>query len=120
VAQVYAENDASAFKRSRVRLPDGSTGLRVVRPVFRRLLDDLAAGVIGRDGRLRPRPDRPRSTRPRRPHRRHRGAQDPDADRQGGIDLSTDSGITMSRIMVGIANKSSRDTSRASHANTSS
>ena len=36
----------------------------------------------------------------------------PTAAVTGSLDLSTDSGITMARIMVAIANKSSRDTAR--------
>ena len=112
VADIYTENDTSAFKRRTVRLPDGSTGLRVVRPVFRRLLDDLATGavtaLIGYDlDRIARDP---------------RDLEDlidvvetgkiPTRTVTGGTDLSTDSGITMARIMVGIANKSSRDTAR--------
>lgn len=112
VAETYTENDTSAFKRRRVRLPDGSTALRVVRPAFRRLLDDLGSGavtaLIGYD--------------------LDRVARDPrdledliDAVEQtkaparsvtGSLDLSTDSGVTMARVMVAIANQSSRDTAR--------
>lgn len=112
VADVYIENDTSAFKRRKVRLPDGTTALRVVRPVFRRLLDDLASGavnaLIGYDlDRIARDP---------------RDLEDlidvveagyvPTRTVTGGTDLSTDGGITMARVMVGIANKSSRDTAR--------
>lgn len=112
IVEVYPENDTSAFKRRRVELPDGTVGLRVIRPAFRKLLDDLAAGTInalvGYD--------------------LDRVARDPrdledliDVVEQhkiptdavtGSLDLSTDAGITMARIMVAVANKSSRDTSR--------
>jgi site-specific DNA recombinase len=52
VGEVIVENDmsggkpkpASAFKRRKVVLPDGSTGWRVIRPGFRRLLDGLRTG----------------------------------------------------------------------------
>src|SRR5947209_19030458 len=54
VFKVIIENDidrkngkarnASAFKRRKVTLPDGSVVLRVVRPGFREMLDHLRAG----------------------------------------------------------------------------
>lgn len=37
---------ASAFKRRKIRLPNGRTELRTVRPGFRSLLDDLTAGPV--------------------------------------------------------------------------
>lgn len=112
VVRVYVENDTSAFKRKKIRLPDGSMGMRVVRPEFRRAVDDLASqaigGLIGYD--------------------LDRVARDPryledliDAVEltnaftksvTGSLDLSSDAGITMARVMVAIANKSSRDSSR--------
>lgn len=112
VARVYVENDTSAFKRQKVRLADGSTAMRVVRPQFRAMLTDLASGtcdaVIAYD--------------------LDRAARDPrdledlvDVVEQftiptrsvtGSLDLSNDSGVTMARVMVAMANKSSRDTSR--------
>ncbi|MGW7383574.1 hypothetical protein [Streptomyces sp. NPDC054794] len=36
----YMEPDTSAWKRRRVRLPDGSIGYRVVRPVYEGALED--------------------------------------------------------------------------------
>lgn len=112
IVRVYVENDTSAFKRKKIRLPDGSMGMRVVRPEFRRAINDLASeaigGLIGYD--------------------LDRVARDPrdledliDAVEltnamtksvTGSLDLSTDAGITMARVMVAIANKSSRDSSR--------
>ncbi|MBB4689791.1 recombinase family protein [Amycolatopsis jiangsuensis] len=112
IVAVYTENDTSAFKRRKVRLPDGSTGLRVMRPEFRRLIDDLTSrailGVVAYD--------------------LDRVARDPrdledliDAVEMtqaltrsvtGSLDLSTDAGVTMARVMVAVANKSSRDTAR--------
>jgi hypothetical protein len=54
IGRVVIENDctpdgtrsmsASAFKQRKVLLPDGTTGLRVVRPGFRSILDDLTSG----------------------------------------------------------------------------
>lgn len=37
---------ASAFKRRKIRLPDGRVELRTVRPGFRSMLDDLTAGTV--------------------------------------------------------------------------
>ena len=38
---------ASAWKRRKVRLPNGQWALRTIRPGFRSMLDDLAAGTVG-------------------------------------------------------------------------
>jgi len=58
VHRVIVENDltpgngngrskpASAFKRTRIRLPSGQVALRTVRPGFRAMLDDLADGAV--------------------------------------------------------------------------
>lgn len=45
-ARVYRENDTSAFKKRKIVRPDGSVDWVVIRPKFRRLLADLASGVI--------------------------------------------------------------------------
>ncbi|MFC6064117.1 recombinase family protein [Streptomyces ochraceiscleroticus] len=45
-AKVYRENDTSAFKKRKVIRPDGTIDWIVLRPEFRQLLADLAAGVI--------------------------------------------------------------------------
>lgn len=112
VAHVYIENDTSAYQRKRVTLPDGSKGLRVVRPQFRALLDDLSTSRVGavivydldrvaRDVRdLEDLIDCVESS----------GAQARAVT--GSLDLSNDSGVTMARILVVMAAKSSRDTSR--------
>jgi site-specific DNA recombinase len=112
VGEVYVENDTSAYKRKTVRLPDGSTALRVVRPAFRQMLDALACGaldaVVGYDlDRIARDP---------------RDLEDlidvveshkiPTRAVTGSLDLGNDAGITMARVMVAIANKSSRDSSR--------
>ena len=112
VTEVYRENDVSAFRRRVVTLPDGSRASRVVRPEFRRMLCDLADGLIGavtgydldrvaRDPRdLEDLIDVCEATgRPAR-------------SVTGNLDLSHDGGITMARIAVAVANQSSRDTSR--------
>jgi DNA invertase Pin-like site-specific DNA recombinase len=58
VHRVIVENDltpgngngrsrpASAFRRKKIRLPNGQVALRTVRPGFRSMLDDLADGIV--------------------------------------------------------------------------
>jgi site-specific DNA recombinase len=105
VAEVYVDNDLSAFKTN------------VVRPAFERMLLDLADGKI--DGivaydldrfarqpvdlerAIRIYDDREKAGRPAR-----------FATVQGDIDLQSADGRTMARVMVAFANKSSMDTSR--------
>lgn len=126
VVRVVVENDehktrdgkvrnASAFKRRKITLPDGSTVLRVFRPGFRKILDEFNAGranaLIAED--------------------LDRAMRDP-RDLEDFIDIAaehkinarsesgsltftdggTDSEVTMARIMVTVANKSSRDNQR--------
>ncbi len=108
---LYVENDTSAFKRRRVRLPSGEVAMRVDRPVFRRLLEDLAGGLI--DGLAA--------------YDLDRVARDPRdmedlidvCERYGrptasctGMDLSTDTGILTARNAVNYANQASRASSR--------
>lgn len=112
VAAVIVENDTSAFKRRRVTLPDGTRALRVVRPGFRRVLDMLGSGEV--NGLIAYDLDRtcrdPRDledlidvVEERRCHV---------SSVTGSLRLSNDADVTMARVMVAIANKSSRDTSR--------
>lgn len=114
IAEVVIENDTSAYKRRMIKLPDGSTGLRTVRPGFRAVLDKLTSGE--RDGLLAYDLDRtardPRDledlidvVESRRPHI-------PVESVSGSLRLANDADITMARVMVAIANKSSRDTAR--------
>jgi len=112
VGQVYIENDTSAYKRRTIRLPDGSTALRVVRPAFRQMLDDLASGAC----------DALAGYDLDRVARDPRDLEDlidvvesrsiPTRAVTGSLDLSSDAGVTMARVMVAVANKSSRDTAR--------
>ncbi|WP_327069240.1 recombinase family protein [Kitasatospora sp. NBC_01302] len=112
IGEVVVENDTSAFKRRKVKLPDGTTGLRVVRPGFRRVLELLSSGQA--DGLLAYDLDRVA--------RDPRDLEDlidvieqtkiPVESVTGSLRLSNDADITMARVMVAIANKSSRDTSR--------
>lgn len=112
IAQVIVENDVSAFKRRKITLPDGTTALRVYRPGLRESLQLLASGE--RDGLLVY--DLDRYTRD------PRDLEDlidlveqkrvPVRSVTGSLRLDTDADITMARVMVAVANKSSRDTSR--------
>ena len=112
VTEVYVENDTSAYQRRIVTLPDGTRARRVIRPEYRRMLDDLTSGKINalvaydldrvaRDPRdLEDLIDVVESRRVLT------------ASVTGNLDLSTNDGVFMARMMVNVANKSSRDTSR--------
>ncbi|CCH34995.1 recombinase family protein [Actinosynnema sp. NPDC047251] len=114
----YVEPDTSAWKRKRVQMPDGSWAYRVVRPIFEGALDDLKRGKTP-DGR----PldglvvyDIDRLTRDNRHLEdaievvEHFGR--PILDITGTLDLLTDNGRTVARIVVATTNKQSADTSR--------
>lgn len=124
VARVIIENDempggarksASAFKRRRIVLPDGRIVVRVYRPGFRSILDDLTQGrahvVLAED--------LDRAMRDPRDLedlidvcQEYRSTAD---SLSGSLRLTeggTDAEITNARIMVAIANKASRDTAR--------
>lgn len=122
VNRVVIENDlmngsksASAFKRRKIRLADGSTVMRVWRPGFRSMLNDLATGeanaILAEDLD--------------RTMRDPRDAQDLiDAIRDcrgnahslsGSLSLTdggTDAEILMTEVMVSVGRKSSADTAR--------
>jgi DNA invertase Pin-like site-specific DNA recombinase len=114
----YEEPDTSAYKRRRVTLPDGRTVYRVVRPVFERALDDLRRGLTpdGQplDGLIVY--DIDRLTRDNRHLEdcievvEHFGR--PIIDITGTLDLLTDNGRTVARIVVATNNKQSADTAR--------
>ncbi len=112
VAQVYKENDTSAFKRRQVDLPGGGRGLRVIRPEFRRMLDDLHERRI--DGFITYDLDRvardPRDLEDLIDLKEERACQVKSVT--GSLRLDSDADVTMARVMVAVANKSSRDTSR--------
>lgn len=110
--KVYVENDTSAFKRKIVLGHDGRTVLRTRRPGLREALDDLGSGAIKglvvydldrytRDPRdLEDLIDVTESTKY------------PVRSVTGSLRLDTDADVTMARVMVAMANKSSRDTAR--------
>jgi site-specific DNA recombinase len=114
----YEEADTSAYKRKRVRLPDGRTVYRVVRPVFESALEDLKRGRTPDGQRLDGLIvyDIDRLTRD------NRHLEDaievvqhfnrPILDITGTLDLLTDNGRTVARIVVATNNKQSADTAR--------
>jgi site-specific DNA recombinase len=114
----YEEPDTSAFKKRRVTLPDGRRGYRVIRPVFADALNDLRKGVSPDGDRLDGLIvyDVDRLTRDNRDLEdaieivQHFGR--PILDYTGTLDLLTDNGRTVARILVATANKQSADTAR--------
>jgi DNA invertase Pin-like site-specific DNA recombinase len=123
VLSVVIENDlmpggkksASAFKRRKVTLPDGTTAMRVLRPGYRSILDAMAAGraeaILAEDLDRTMRDPRDLEDLIDVVESRKLYADSLSASLRltaGG----TDSEITMARLLVAVANKSSRDTSR--------
>jgi len=112
IVKWYPENDTTAFKKKRIRLPNGRSVWRVIRPEFRQMLEDYEDGVI--DGVIFYDIDRLA--------RQPRDLEDlidlvehykrPVATVTGEIDLRTSGGRAMARVLVAMANKSSEDTSR--------
>ncbi len=123
VGEVIVENDmtggkpkpASAYKRRKVVLPDGSTAWRVIRPGFRKLLDRLrnrksqAVLAVDLDRTVRD----PRDLEDLIDIVQETGANA--RSLSGSLrftDGGTDAEITLARVMVTMANKASRDTAR--------
>ncbi|WP_369255580.1 recombinase family protein [Streptomyces sp. R35] len=114
----YTQPDTSAWKRKRVRLPDGSLGYCVVRPVFEGALEDLKRGKAPNGERIDGLIvyDIDRLTRDPRHledaidtvEHYHR----PIIHITGTLDLLTDNGRAMARVVVAMANKQSADTAR--------
>jgi DNA invertase Pin-like site-specific DNA recombinase len=112
VVEWYPENDTSAYKKRRIRLPNGRSVWRVYRPEFRRMLADYEDGKI--DGIIFYDIDRLA--------RQPRDLEDlidlveyykrPVETVTGNIDLRTSNGRAMARVLVAMANKSSEDTAR--------
>jgi site-specific DNA recombinase len=112
LAEWYPENDTTAFRKKRIRLPNGRSVWRVDRPEFRRMLADYEDGKI--DGIIFYDIDRLA--------RQPRDLEDlidlaefykrPVETVTGSIDLRTSNGRAMARVLVAMANKSSEDTSR--------
>ncbi|MEW2254976.1 recombinase family protein [Streptomyces sp. NPDC047869] len=114
IAKVIPEDDTSAFKRRRIKLPDGTTALRTVRPGFRAALDGLASGEY--DGLIADDLDRvardPRDLEDLIDVVESRRPRIPVESVTGSLRLANDADTTMARIMCAVANKSSRDTAR--------
>ncbi|MBL7488387.1 recombinase family protein [Frankia sp. AgB1.9] len=114
----YDEPNSSAWKKRKVKLPDGTVGYRVIRPIFDGVLEDLKRGLTPNGKRLDGLvvADFDRLTR----DQRHlEDAIDvvmqfgrPIIDITGTLDLLTDSGRDMARIMVTIKSRQSADTSK--------
>jgi DNA invertase Pin-like site-specific DNA recombinase len=112
IVKWYEDNDTTAFKKKRIRLPNGRSVWRVIRPEFREMLADYEDGKI--DGVIFYDLDRLA--------RQPRDLEDlidlaeyykrPVATVTGELDLRTSNGRTMARVLVAMANKSSEDTSR--------
>ncbi|WP_329276943.1 recombinase family protein [Streptomyces sp. NBC_01451] len=114
IARVIPEDDTSAFKRRKIKLPDGTTALRTVRPGFRAALDSLASGEY--DGLIADDLDRvardPRDLEDLIDVVESRRPRIPVESVTGSLRLANDADITVARIMCAVANKSSRDTAR--------
>src|SRR3954452_11158457 len=114
VGPVIVENDTSAYKRGKVALPNGRHELRLLRPGFRQLLDLIVVGHV--DGMIAY--DLDRTARDVRDLEdlidavEQRTPRLPVESVTGSLRLANDSDVTMARVMVAIANKSSRDTAR--------
>lgn len=122
VNRVVIENDlmngsksASAFKRRKIRLADGSTVMRVWRPGFRSMLEDLATGqanaILAED--------LDRTMRDPRDAQdlidTIRGCRGNAHSLSGSLSLTdggTDAEILMTEVMVSVGRKSSADTAR--------
>ncbi|MCX4665600.1 recombinase family protein [Streptomyces sp. NBC_01381] len=112
VGKIYPENDTSAYKRKRIELPDGRHVWRVIRPEFRQMLKDYQDGAI--DGiivydldRLARQPRDLEDLIDLVDHYRR-----PVAGVTGSLDLMTENGKAMARVLMAMANKSSADTAR--------
>lgn len=114
IARVIPEDDTSAFKRRKIKLPDGTAALRTVRPGFRAALEGLASGEF--DGLIADDLDRvardPRDLEDLIDVVESRRPRIPVESVTGSLRLANDADITMARIMCAVANKSSRDTAR--------
>jgi DNA invertase Pin-like site-specific DNA recombinase len=114
VGETIVENDTSAFKRRQVKLPDGRKAMRVVRPGFRRALTALELGDA--DGLIAYDLDRvardPRDLEDLIDVVESKTPRVPIESVTGSLRLANDGDVTMARVLVAVANKSSRDTSR--------
>ncbi|MEV6526619.1 recombinase family protein [Longispora sp. NPDC051575] len=112
IAKEFAENDTSAFKKIRVRLPDGTDGYRVYRPDWDEMLTAFRRGTYNALALINI----------------DRGMRDPRdledlidlverygvfvVGMTGVLDLTTDAGISSARTEVNQRNQESRNISR--------
>ncbi|MCD0449645.1 recombinase family protein [Actinocorallia sp. API 0066] len=112
---VLVENDTSAFKRKKIKLPNGKTQLRTIRPKFREALDLLERRTGLRTFLAM---DLDRTFRDPRDLEDAIDVVEASKPRivfdsvTGSLRLASDADITMARVLVAMANKSSRDTAR--------
>jgi site-specific DNA recombinase len=113
-SHVVIENDTSAFQRKKIRLPDGRSVLRTVRPGFRAVLDMLASGEA--DGLVAVHLDRvardPRDLEDLIDTVESRSPRIPVESVTGSLRLANDSDVMTARVMVAVSNESSRATGR--------
>ncbi|GGQ11175.1 recombinase family protein [Streptosporangium pseudovulgare] len=114
VWKVVVENDVSAYKRRKIQLPDGTYGLRTVRPGLRDAIAWLSTGEA--DALIAYDLDRavrdPRDLEDLIDAVELRKPRPPVESVTGSLRLANDADITMARVMVAVANKASRDTAR--------
>ncbi|WP_042370296.1 recombinase family protein [Streptacidiphilus neutrinimicus] len=112
IGRRVSENDTSAFKKRRVRLPDGTFAYRVIRPKWDSVLTDLRQGkhnalmVVNIDRGMRD----PRDLEDLIDLVERHGVYV--TALTGFLDLSTDAGIAMARNEVNQRNIESRNISR--------
>ncbi|MFI7610688.1 recombinase family protein [Nonomuraea terrae] len=114
VWKVVVENDVSAYKRRKIQLPDGTYGLRTIRPGLRDAITWLSTGEA--DGLIAYDLDRavrdPRDLEDLIDTVEMRRPRPPVTSVTGSLSLANDGEITMARVLVAVANKASRDTAR--------
>ncbi|WP_454119598.1 recombinase family protein [Microbacterium lacticum] len=112
VVRVFRENDTSAYKQKTITLPTGERVRRVVRPMFREMLQLLARR--GADAMIAYDLDRavrdPRDLEDLIDTKVLAGFQVKSTT--GSLRLENDADIAMARVLVAMANKSSADTAR--------
>lgn len=112
IAEVVVENDTSAYRTRTVRDENGRPRRVTIRPRFEEVLDALNSGRA--DGLIVYDVDR----LARQPYDLERlidlvtVRRVPIESVTGSVDLSTDAGVAMARVMVAMANKQSADTAR--------
>lgn len=114
VERVYDDNNTTAFRKRSVVLDDGTKAMRVVRPAWSRMLADLRSGVI--DSIIVYDSDRlmrePRDLEDLVDIWEASGRKIQFRAQTGSLRMEVDADLLHVRIMVAMANQSSKDTSR--------